>query len=130
MRRDLFLGLSGYRDILIHQSEEEDYSVRLLNAGFITRAGNADPVHHFESPKRSLARMDFYGARNKVLYAWHNVPFPHLVKHSDYVHLDDFDIRPSSDALPYPLARNHGRLRGGIFRQNETATELEAQFTN
>lgn len=81
IRRDLFLGLSGYRDILIHQSEEEDYCVRLLNAGYITRAGNADPVHHFESPKRSLARMDFYGARNKVLYAWHNVPLPHLVKH-------------------------------------------------
>lgn len=81
IRRDLFLGLSGYRDILIHQSEEEDYCVRLLNAGYITRAGNADPIHHFESPKRSLARMDFYGARNKVLYAWHNVPLPHLVKH-------------------------------------------------
>jgi glycosyltransferase involved in cell wall biosynthesis len=81
LRRDLFLQLGGYREVLFHQSEEEDYCLRILNHGYITRAGNADPIHHFESPKRSFARMDYYGARNKVLYAWHNVPFPHLPKH-------------------------------------------------
>jgi glycosyltransferase involved in cell wall biosynthesis len=81
IRRDVFLGLSGYREILFHQGEEEDYCIRMLNAGWITRCGNSDPIHHFESPRRSLTRMDFYGARNKVLYAWHNVPFPHLPGH-------------------------------------------------
>jgi glycosyltransferase involved in cell wall biosynthesis len=81
LRRELFLGLSGYREILFHQGEEEDYSIRLLEAGHITRLGNADPIHHFESPRRSWARMDYYGARNKVLYAWHNVPFPSLAVH-------------------------------------------------
>jgi glycosyltransferase involved in cell wall biosynthesis len=81
LRRDLFLGLSGYREILFHQGEEEDYAVRLLAAGFITRLGNSDPVHHFESPRRSWTRMDYYGSRNKILYAWHNVPFPRLVAH-------------------------------------------------
>lgn len=25
--------------------------------------------------------MDYYGARNKVLYAWHNVPFPAVIGH-------------------------------------------------
>lgn len=55
--------------------------MRMLNAGWITRCGNADPIYHFESPRRSWARMDFYGARNKVLYAWHNVPFPRVVSH-------------------------------------------------
>ena len=25
--------------------------------------------------------MDYYGARNKVLYAWHNVPFPYVMGH-------------------------------------------------
>jgi glycosyltransferase involved in cell wall biosynthesis len=74
LRRDLFLQLGGYREILFHQGEEEDYCIRMLNAGYITRAGNADPIHHFESPRRSWRRMDYYGARNKVLYAWHNVP--------------------------------------------------------
>ena len=81
VRRDLFLGLGGYREMLVHQGEEEDYCTRLLNAGYITRCGNADPIHHFESPRRSWARMDYYGARNKVLYAWNNVPFPYTPGH-------------------------------------------------
>jgi GT2 family glycosyltransferase len=76
LRRDIFLALGGYREILIHQGEEEDYCIRMLNAGWITRCGNAEPIHHFESPRRSWSRMDFYGARNKILYAWHNIPFP------------------------------------------------------
>ena len=81
LRRDIFLTLGGYREILIHQGEEEDYCARMLQAGYVTRCGTADPIHHFESPKRSWTRMDYYGARNKVLYAWHNVPFPHAVGH-------------------------------------------------
>jgi glycosyltransferase involved in cell wall biosynthesis len=81
LRRDLFLSLGGYREILVHQGEEEDYCTRMLNAGYITRCGTADPVHHFESPRRSWMRMDYYGARNKVLYAWHNVPFPYVMGH-------------------------------------------------
>lgn len=81
LRRDIFQALGGYREILFHQGEEEDYCARMLDAGFVTRAGNADPIHHYESPRRSYSRMDFFGARNKVLYAWHNVPFPYLMAH-------------------------------------------------
>jgi GT2 family glycosyltransferase len=81
LRRDVFLSLSGYREVLFHQGEEEDYCIRMLNAGWITRCGNADPIHHFESARRSWARMDYYGSRNKVLYAWHNVPFPAVALH-------------------------------------------------
>ena len=44
-------------------------------------ATKSDPIHHFESPRRSFSRMDFYGARNKVLYAWNNVPFPYFPFH-------------------------------------------------
>ena len=81
LRRDVFLRLDGYRDALVHQGEEEDYSIRMLNAGWITRCGNADPIHHFESPRRSWSRMDYYGARNKILYAWQNVPWPYFPAH-------------------------------------------------
>lgn len=81
LRRDVFLELGGYRDLLVHQGEEEDYCIRMLNAGWITRCGNSDPIHHFESPRRNWSRMDFYGARNKVLYAWNNVPWPHFPAH-------------------------------------------------
>jgi glycosyltransferase involved in cell wall biosynthesis len=81
LRRDVFLKLSGYRDGFVHQGEEEDYCIRMLNAGWIARCGNADPIHHFESPRRNWSRMDYYGARNKVLFAWHNVPGPYLPAH-------------------------------------------------
>lgn len=81
LRRDLFLTLGGYREMLVHQGEEEDYCTRMLNAGYITRCGTADAIHHFESPRRNSKRMDYYGARNKVLYAWQNVPFPYAVGH-------------------------------------------------
>ncbi len=81
LRRDLFLKLGGYRQMLFHQGEEEDYCTRLLDAGYITRCGTADPIHHFESPQRSWKRMDYYGSRNKILYSWQNVPFPFLPVH-------------------------------------------------
>ncbi|HEX4265926.1 MAG TPA: glycosyltransferase family 2 protein [Verrucomicrobiae bacterium] len=81
LRRDVFLKLSGYREGFVHQGEEEDYCIRMFNAGWIARCGNADPIHHFESPRRNWARMDYYGARNKILFAWHNVPWRHLPAH-------------------------------------------------
>jgi len=105
LRRDLFLKLGGYREFLFHQGEEEDYCLRMLNAGYITRAGNADPIHHFESPRRSWARMDYYGARNKILFAWHNVPLRNLP-----VHLAATTLMTTTYSLkPQRLAR---RLRG------------------
>ena len=82
LRREVFLRLGGYRDALVHQGEEEDYSIRMLNGGWITRCGNADPIHHFESPRRSWWRMDYYGPRNKILFAWQNVPWPHFAAHA------------------------------------------------
>lgn len=81
VRRDVFLSLRGYREHLVHQGEEGDFCIRMLDAGYVVRLGNADPIHHFESPKRDFDRMDFYGARNAVLFAWQNVPFPFLLVH-------------------------------------------------
>lgn len=74
LRRELFLSLGGYREELIHQGEEGDYSIRMLDAGYHVRLGNAQPIIHHESPKRDFSRMDYYGARNSVLFAWQNVP--------------------------------------------------------
>ena len=74
LRRELFLGLGGYREYLFHQGEEGEYCMRMLQAGYIVRLGRADPLHHYESPRRPRARMHVYGARNIVLSAWYNVP--------------------------------------------------------
>lgn len=81
LRRDVFLSLGGYREHLIHQGEESDFCLRLLARGYVVTLGRADPIHHFESPRRDFRRMDLYGRRNDVLFAWHNVPMPALVPH-------------------------------------------------
>lgn len=76
VRRDVFVRLGGYRGQLFHQGEETDYCIRLLGAGYVVRLGSGAPIHHFESPRRDFRRMDHYGPRNAVLFAWQNVPFP------------------------------------------------------
>jgi glycosyltransferase involved in cell wall biosynthesis len=81
VRRDLFLEFGRYREDLVHQGEEEDYCTRMLARGYVTRPGTSAPIHHFESLERNWDRMDYYGARNKILYAWYNVPWPHLGLH-------------------------------------------------
>jgi glycosyltransferase involved in cell wall biosynthesis len=78
LRRDVFLGVGGYRSGLAQQAEEPDYCLRMLAAGYVVRLGRAEHVLHLESPKRDLARLYRLGARNEVLHGWHNVPFPYL----------------------------------------------------
>ncbi len=79
MRRDVFLKVGGYREYLRQQHEEDDLAIRILDAGYFTRLGNADPIHHYESPIRDRGRHDILGGRNKILFAWHNVPMPNFL---------------------------------------------------
>jgi hypothetical protein len=72
----LFLQLGGYRESLVHQGEEGDYCIRMLDRGWLTRLGTSDPIFHYESPRRDYGRMDFYGRRNAILFVWHHVPVP------------------------------------------------------
>lgn len=81
VRRELFRQLGGYREHLVHQGEESDFCLRMMDAGYFVRLGTSDPIHHFESPKRDFRRMDYYGARNAVLFAWQNVPWPYFPLH-------------------------------------------------
>jgi glycosyltransferase involved in cell wall biosynthesis len=74
VRREIFLALGGYREPLVHQGEEMDLCIRMLDAGFVTRMGSADPILHYESEKRDLSRMDYFGCRNAILFAWQNCP--------------------------------------------------------
>ena len=74
LRRDVFLAVGGYREHWVHQGEEGDFCLRMLNAGLLVRLGSSKPIRHYESPRRDFRRMDFYGRRNDVLFAWHNIP--------------------------------------------------------
>jgi glycosyltransferase involved in cell wall biosynthesis len=81
LRRDLFLSLGGYREHFVHQGEEMDFCIRLLDAGFVVRLGFGDLIHHYEHPKRDWSRVDYYGRRNDILFAMENVPMPYLPMH-------------------------------------------------
>ena len=78
LRREVFLKLGGYREPLFYMGEEGDYCIRMLDAGYVTRVGRADPIHHHESPHRASWRADYYGRRNDVWFAWQNVPTARL----------------------------------------------------
>jgi glycosyltransferase involved in cell wall biosynthesis len=80
-RRDLFFKVGGFWAELVHQGEENDLAIRLLDRGYVIRLGRADPIIHYESPKRDLRRMHFYGRRNDLLFAVRNVPAKYLPVH-------------------------------------------------
>lgn len=81
LRRDIFNRLGGYREFFFHQNEELDYCIRLMDAGYFVKVGRADPIHHFESPKRVRSRMTVFGRRNDILFTMLNVPLLDLPVH-------------------------------------------------
>jgi hypothetical protein len=81
VRRDLFLGLGGFRELFFHQGEEREFCTRMLAAGFVTALGRSDPVHHYVSPRRDLRRIHVYARRNDILCAWLTTPMPYLPVH-------------------------------------------------
>jgi GT2 family glycosyltransferase len=81
IRKEAFLAVGGFRDFLFHQEEEGDLCIRLLERGYYVRLSNAAPIFHYESPRRSLERINIYGQRNLMLFAWYNVPFPEFFVH-------------------------------------------------
>lgn len=108
IRKDLFLKLGGYREIHLHQGEEGDLSLRMLEAGYIVRAGTADPIRHMESPRRDFTRLFENNARNHILYAWHNIPMPYMPVRS---------IGMSINLIRWGLKRNYLKASvRGIWR--------------
>lgn len=79
LRKDLFLQLGGYRANYVHQGEEGDYCLRMIEAGYVILLSRSDLIVHTESPKRNLSRMDYYGRRNDILFTWQNIPLPYIV---------------------------------------------------
>ncbi len=128
VRRDVFVKLGGYREKLVHQGEEKDFCSRLLDAGFVVRVSNADPIHHFESPSRDFGRMDFYGRRNDILFAWQNVPMPYLPFHlaATVLHGSLFAARSAR----HPMKMFSGMLSGfaecfrGDFERKPVASRI------
>ena len=81
VKRDVFLKMGGFREHFFYMGEENDLCLRMLSAGYVTRLGNADPIHHVESPQRNVSWASFSGRRNDIRFVWHNVPWPALPMH-------------------------------------------------
>jgi glycosyltransferase involved in cell wall biosynthesis len=79
IKREAFLEIGGYRDYIVHQGEESDLGIRLLAKGQLIVLGVGDPIFHYESPRRDLKRMDYYGARNSILFVLEHVPMPFVI---------------------------------------------------
>ena len=77
LRRDVYLGLGGYRTSYVIQVEEPDLCIRMMQAGYIVRLGWSEPLKHLESPLRDAPHRDRQGARNHLLYLFYNVPWPY-----------------------------------------------------
>ncbi len=70
------MAVNGYRDLLVHQGEERDLAIRILDQGESILYSETPPIVHLFSPKRNHARMNYYGFRNTILFCWMRIPFP------------------------------------------------------
>ncbi|WP_030008215.1 glycosyltransferase family 2 protein [Picosynechococcus sp. NKBG042902] len=69
LRRQRFLQLGGYREELIHQGEEMEIAARAFQKNWYCYHFPEFLIHHTASNTgRNWHRMDFYGARNNVLW--------------------------------------------------------------
>lgn len=74
LRKDSFIRVGGYREIMFMQGEEPDLALRLLDAGFIIICGHGKCINHLESPVRDNTKLQYLGARNAIYYIWLNAP--------------------------------------------------------
>ena len=74
VRKDVYLGIGGYREHFFYAGEEGDLCLRMMANGYFTKAGNADPIHHFESPRRISSNSAKFGRQNDIISVWHNAP--------------------------------------------------------
>lgn len=79
IRKDAFLAVGGYREVLHHSGEEVDLSIRLLESGWVVRAGRADPGVHHVSPLRNPSFAARHATRSQILIEFLNTPAPWVV---------------------------------------------------
>lgn len=76
IRRDIALQFGGYPELLVHQGEERDMCIRLIDNGWDIRYADTAQIVHLYSPLREQARVNHYGYRNAILFCWMRMPFP------------------------------------------------------
>lgn len=82
VHRERFLALGGYREELVHMGEESEIAVRAFMQGLTCYRFPGLRIYHTEAnASRSYQRMDYYGARNTVLWNdWYLPPWYRMVR--------------------------------------------------
>jgi len=104
VRRDAFQAVGGFRRALGQYWEEPDLALRMLDGGWITRLGRADPIEHHESSARVQARKLMLGRRNGILTAFFTVPARSLPGHLAWLTANTL-VTAATESPPGPLLR-------------------------
>lgn len=76
IRRHVALAVGGYLELLVHQGEERDLCIRLLDRGYEILSADTPWIVHLYSSQRDQSRVNYYGFRNTILFCWIRLPFP------------------------------------------------------
>jgi len=79
VRRNRFLEVGGYCELLFYMVEEADLALRLRDRGGAIVSVDCDPLHHLQPPARRSYKADFFGRRNYVLLYYMRAPWPYVV---------------------------------------------------
>lgn len=114
-RKAQFNQVGGFREFYYRQGEERDLCVRLLAAGYLTRLGSADPLHHHESPRRNRKLIVEHTARNTILFTWWYIPAALLLPNFA---MNVFNLLRFGLKIRHPIWVTQGIFRGfiDIFR--------------
>lgn len=74
VRRELFVQLGGFTELIAQQLEEQEFCARMLDAGYVVRLGRSEPIHHMESPNRNRPGIYYHQARSHLLFCWLRAP--------------------------------------------------------
>jgi glycosyltransferase involved in cell wall biosynthesis len=79
IRRNIFFQIGGFREIYFYMGEEGDLCIRLLQKGYLIKAGTTSPAYHYQPSNRISFKADFFGRRNDILFLYLNSPRLYLV---------------------------------------------------